>query len=528
VLKRIAVILLLLLPAAAHAETRLALIVTNASYPNEIGKLANPHKDGDLIAAALNAVGFTYGNITVIRDADQTTMRLAMAEFIERIEKAGPDAVAFFYYSGHGAADRTDRGENYLIPVGAKISLAKQLPILGVSLREITKSLERVSAKARFVVIDACRNVGFTKGVKEAAKGFIPSPHLDGIIVAFATRPGDTAEDDNVYASALASILPTPGLEAQQVLKETQRKVADLSKSLQIPWTEDGLLTRFKFKEAALTGQPKPADATAPAPQLLQVTEAAREWARVDKTSAVDLETFLRRNGSSSEADYARARLGELKKQTASPAVVGDDTPAASQRIQNPKSQGRDAVVLDPPVPFRVIDSSSKQAMLQQQVDEKRRQPFGGADWEKAFLRPGQVFRDCSNTDCPEMMVVPAGSFMMGSNDGNVDEKPVHKVTIAKQFAVGKFAVTFAEWDACVAAGGCTHKPEDQGWGRGTRPVINVSWNDATSDYLPWLSRKTGKSYRLLTEAEWEYAARAGTTTTYSWGNDIGNVLQGQ
>jgi uncharacterized caspase-like protein len=140
-----------------------------------------------------------------------------MAEFIERIEKAGPDAFAFFYYSGHGAADRTDRGENYLIPVGAKISLAKQLPILGVSLREITKSLERVSAKARFVVIDACRNVGFTKGVKEAAKGFIPSPHLDGIIVAFATRPGDTAEDDNVYASALASILPTPGAQGRRL-----------------------------------------------------------------------------------------------------------------------------------------------------------------------------------------------------------------------------------------------------------------------------------------------------------------------
>ena len=110
VLPRIAVILLLLFPFAARAETRLALIVTNAAYPNEVGKLANPHKDGDLIVAALKAVDFAARNITVIRDADQTAMRLAMADFIERIEKAGPDAVAFFYYSGHGAADRTDRG----------------------------------------------------------------------------------------------------------------------------------------------------------------------------------------------------------------------------------------------------------------------------------------------------------------------------------------------------------------------------------------------------------------------------------
>lgn len=91
------------------------------------------------------------------------------------------------YYSGHGAADRTDRGENYLIPTGTKITLAKQLPILGVSLSEITRSLERVPAKARFVVIDACRNVAFTKGLKDPAKGFVPERKLDGMIVAFAT-----------------------------------------------------------------------------------------------------------------------------------------------------------------------------------------------------------------------------------------------------------------------------------------------------------------------------------------------------
>ena len=96
---------------------------------------------------------------------------------------------------------------------------------------------------------------------------------------------------------------------------------------------------------------------------------------------------------------------------------------------------------------------------------------------------------------------------------------PSRKVTIAKPFAVGKFELTFAEWDSCVAEGGCwTNKsPVDQGWGRGRRPVIGVSWNDAKG-YLFWLSQKTGKSYRLLSEAEWEYAARAGTTTPYAFG----------
>jgi formylglycine-generating enzyme required for sulfatase activity len=98
----------------------------------------------------------------------------------------------------------------------------------------------------------------------------------------------------------------------------------------------------------------------------------------------------------------------------------------------------------------------------------------------------------------------------------------LHKVTIAKAFAVSKFEVTFAEWDACAAAGGCARSPADQGWGRASRPVINISWDDATGEYLPWLSRTTGKTYRLLTEAEWEYAARSSTRTIYAWGNDIG------
>jgi len=250
---------LLLLPSVALAEKRLALVISNAAYPSEIGKLENPHKDSAVIAAALEAVGFEKGDTVVLKDVDQPTMRLAVAEFIERIEKAGSDAVAFLYYSGHGAADRTDRGENYLIPTGAKITLARQLPILGVSLSEITRSLERVPAKARFVVVDACRNVAFTKGLKDAMKGFVPERKLDGMIVAFATRPGDTAEDNNIYASALASILPTPGLRAEEVFKETQLRVADLSKGRQIPWTEDGLLARFKFKEGVSQDQIEPA-----------------------------------------------------------------------------------------------------------------------------------------------------------------------------------------------------------------------------------------------------------------------------
>jgi formylglycine-generating enzyme required for sulfatase activity len=133
---------------------------------------------------------------------------------------------------------------------------------------------------------------------------------------------------------------------------------------------------------------------------------------------------------------------------------------------------------------------------------------------------PGDTFRDCP--DCSELVVVPAGSFTMGS--GAPYEGPLHKVTIAKPFAVGRFEVTFDEWDRCVADKGCSFKPDDRGLGRGNRPVVNISWLDA-KEFIAWLSRKTGKTYRLPSESEWEYIARGGTTSVFWWGRDVG---QGQ
>ena len=140
---------------------------------------------------------------------------------------------------------------------------------------------------------------------------------------------------------------------------------------------------------------------------------------------------------------------------------------------------------------------------------------------EDGAVEPGTAFRDCPG--CPWMVPVPAGSYTMGSPSSeagrDADERQ-RRVTIAGPFAVGVHEVTFAEWDACVAAGSCRHRPADGGWGRGRQPVIDVSWNDAQA-YLAWLSARTGREYRLLTEAEWEYVARAGTATPYHTGAAI-------
>jgi formylglycine-generating enzyme required for sulfatase activity len=147
------------------------------------------------------------------------------------------------------------------------------------------------------------------------------------------------------------------------------------------------------------------------------------------------------------------------------------------------------------------------------------------AERERA-LKPKESFKECAK-NCPEMVVVQPGHFIMGSPatepGREADEGPQHSVTIVRRFAVSEFEVTFAEWDACVSVGGCP-PASDNGEGRDTRPVINITWDEAQK-YVAWFSNMTDRQYRLLSEAEWEYAARAGTTTAYTWGDEIGQGM---
>ena len=244
--------------------------------------------------------------------------------------------------------------------------------------------------------------------------------------------------------------------------------------------------------------------------QAREADDAAYAQAQRIDTAAVYAD-YLRAYPQGQHADEARARQTALQEaarqaQEAERRAKADDTAyAEAERTDTAEAYG--AYLAAYPQGRHVAEARQRQQQRQ---------------W-----RVGQTFHDelRSGGRGPEMVVVPAGSFMMGCVSGrgcNDDEQPVHEVKIARPFAVGKYEVTFGEWDACVASGGCNgYRPDDEGWGRGRRPVVNVSWNAAQA-YVTWLSEETGQQYRLLSEAEWEYVARAGTKTKYWWGDAIG------
>ena len=162
---------------------------------------------------------------------------------------------------------------------------------------------------------------------------------------------------------------------------------------------------------------------------------------------------------------------------------------------------------------FRALAANRLSALRAAEADPPPADP-------PARREAGTVFRDCPT--CPEMVIIPAGRFRMGCVSGRDcarDQRPVHEVAVPA-FALGVYEVTFDEYDHFARATGRGH-PRDRGWGRGSRPVIRVTWHDATA-YVEWLSRETGEEYRLPSESEWEYAARAGSTTRYPWGGRHG------
>jgi formylglycine-generating enzyme required for sulfatase activity len=490
-----ALILLCLGAMPSHAEKRVALVVGNSDYQHA-DKLANPVTDARALRATLGRIGFevVYGE-----NLDQQSLRRTIGRFADAAQGAD---VALVFFAGHGA---TFGDTPYVVPIDAQFSSLGQMPYELVAVETLIGELRRAKG-LRIAILDACRDnsaerelkqVAAVRGGGEVTRGLSRVKNPEGLILAYATQYMSTAADgppngDSPFTTALLNNIATPGLDVKELFFKVGGEVIDSTMGRQRPEVSVSFFGSYTLVPAG------PGSAVTPSNVPPPSDAAERAWTAgaKDTTSQPVLEEFIRRYGDTFYGTLAREKLDALKK------------------------AGQVAVVKPPDTPPRPADPCGAGA-VSVSLAARAATPLCAA--EERSLKPKDIFKECEK--CPEMAVVPAGSFTMGSPANEPEsypsQGPQHQVTIGKFFAVGKFAVTFDEWEACVADGGCNgYRPSDQGWGRGRRPATNVSWDDAKA-YVAWLTRKTGKGYRLLSEAEREYATRAGTTTPFWWGSAI-------
>jgi formylglycine-generating enzyme required for sulfatase activity/uncharacterized caspase-like protein len=481
--------------APAAADKRVALVIGNGAY-QKVGKLGNPANDAAAIAAMLKNANFD--EVKVYQDLGIRAMRQAISEFT-RLARSAETAVV--YYSGHGM--EID-GTNYLLPIDAILDSDEDVPYEAYSLDNLLKGLEPV-ARLRLVMLDACRDNPFLKSMRRTTRAVgrglaVVEPTRLNTLIAYAAKAGSYALDgdgtaNSPYATALLKYIVTPGLDLRSAFGSVRDDVLKATGYRQEPWTYGSLGGGvISMVEASAAATPP----AVTAPPVSGLSEVERAWAATQGTTSVAvLEEFIRRFSDSYYAAVARARLEELK--TSSPCGTGAAAAAFSSRR--------------PPCPLFPLEERS--------------------------LKPKDSFKECDK--CPEMVVVPAGRFAMGSPENEAgrdpNEGPQHQVTITKPFAVGKFHVTVDQFAAFVAAtsydagskcvaykDGKWEEQEGRSWRNpgfaqaGNHPAVCLNWNDAKA-YVAWLSRETDRSYRLLTEAEWEHAARANSTRRYSFGD---------
>ncbi len=483
----------------AAADKRIALVVGNSAYVN-IPRLENPRNDAKLIADTLRTLGFTLVGGNAQLDLDKEGLDRAVQDFGGQLQGAD---VALFYYAGHGIGIR---GTNFLVPVGANPIREADVDFQMLDSNLVLRQMEGAGSKLNIVILDACRNNPFSgRGLRSSTSGLSQMQAPEGTMISFATQPGnvalDGADGNSPYTAALAQAMRKPGLDIFRTFNEVGLAVSAATAGAQKPF-----LTSSPIRGEFFFGPPNPAAQAAVAAIAApsQPDLALQAWSVIQNSNSVAvIEDFIRQFSATPYNSMARARLEELRRlQVAAVAPPAVAAPSVAPPVAAPSAPpGPNATAgLIQPAPINTPPPSTTN--------------------QERVLRPKDVFRDCDV--CPEMVVVPAGTFTMGSPPSEKgrtgDEGPEHLVAFARPFAVGKFSVTFAEWDACVAGGGCNgYRPGDLDWGRGRQPVININWNDAKA-YVAWLARKTGKPYRLLTESEREYVARAGTRTAYWFG----------
>ena len=539
---------LLAAPTAAQPERRVALVVGNSAYAH-IGRLPNPGNDAGDMSAALRRLGF---EVTTELDADHRALNDALRAFTRRSVGA---AVSLVFYAGHGM--EMD-GVNYLLPVDARLQYDTDVRYETVTLDDVMAAT--TGASLRVVILDACRDNPLARSMQRTVSrrsvsrgsfGDLNEDLLgDETLVAYAAAAGTTAADgtgrNSPYTSALLAHLEEP-LELVTLFRRVRARVLASTGGEQRPHEYQSLVgdhylrrvpgrdprtieaalgldrtarRRVQRGLAAAGFPPGPADGVFGA----GTRAAIRRWQASRGVSATG---YLAAAGASALG----VSVPSVTESATAGGTVADNAPAAVQ-AQQETVFWQSIADSENPADYRAYLEQFPTGVFAR-LALNRLAELGGppssaasdpprpaaSDPTPSSLRAGDVFRDCE--ECPELVVVPAGRFRMGcvsGRDCQDNEQPVHEVQVAS-FALGVHEVTFEEYDRFVQATG--HRRPNDHWGRGGQPVLNVSWEDAEA-YVAWLSRETGESYRLPSESEWEYAARAGTTTRYSWGQDIG------
>ena len=477
-------------------------------------------KDAELVGAALREAGF---EVTLKRDLKTADLASTFKEFFA-LKGQDPEARLFVWYAGHG---HTMNGEGFLVPADAPPASDPRFLISALQIRDFGGFTRLARSKHVYAVFDSC----FAGTIFDSARS-APPPS----ITLATTKPvrqfltsgdaGQQVSDDGRFRDLFLRALR--GAEradangdgyvtASEIGLYISDRVTNLTQRRQVPRygkLRDENFDQGDFVFARLnTAEPPSLLPTPPvSPIALDPIDRGYVVKEQDGARVREQPDVRSRQVTTLKLGEAVHVLGKVKGEAWVLVERGGKTLGymAVGLLQEAEEWRKQQVAVAPPPPPAAAPAA------------RPVQPVVGVYPQGPA--PGTVFRDCA--DCPEMVVVPAGSFMMGSpaneQGRSSTEGPQHLVTISRSFSVGKYEVTFDQWDACVAQGGCGgYRPSDENWGRGAQPVINVSWDDAKA-YVDWLSRKTGKSYRLLSEAEWEYSARGGTTTRYWWGDEVG------
>jgi formylglycine-generating enzyme required for sulfatase activity/uncharacterized caspase-like protein len=480
--------------SAVAADKRVALVVGNSAYRN-VTRLDNPANDAKLLSETLRSLGFTLVGGGAQLDLDKASFDRTVQAFGAQL--AGAD-VGLFYYAGHGVQVR---GENYLIPVDANPTKEADVDFQMLDTNLVLRQMEGAGTRLNIVILDACRNNPFggrglavgraqdgdNTRMRAATGGLAQMQAPEGTLISFATQPGNVAQDgadgNSPYARALADTIRKPGIGIFDAFNQVGLLVKRATGGAQQPWVSSSPIDgTFYFAPSA--GAAAPSVASGPAAD--EIT-----WNYLKGMTDVGaLRRFADEFPSGTHKSEAEARIAALEQEKRVAAVTPPVATTAPPTL---------VAAVGPLPPER----------------------------ERA-LKPKDSFKECEG--CPAMITMPAGSFTMGSPASELqrgsDEGPQQEVVIRRAFAVGRSQVSFEEWLACVAEGGCNaYRPGDYGWGFGKRPVINVSWTDAKA-YVKWLSEKTGAPYRLLSESEREYVTRGCTSpacpsTPFWFGKEI-------